>query len=321
MSSGRNFKANGKILLSGEYLVMQGALALALPLRLKQHLTVTPVQAAVLHWEAHDTGGQWFSAQIQLPDLNIITASDAVQAKQLVRWLKAAQTINPGFLNKAEGYDVITRLEFNRHWGFGSSSTLLYCIAQWAVIDPFKLHQSVSSGSGYDIACAGADRPLIYQLNQKKPVVSLSFFDPGFTPHLYLVYSGMKQQSDKEVENFRLASKEINSQVDVISEISLAMEREQDLTGFMKLMKEHELIIAGILGRDTVKSLKFSNFEGEIKSLGAWGGDFILAASIMEPVNVIKYFAEKGYHTILPFASTVAGLSSSAEMAEGRFQS
>ena len=38
-------------------------------------------------------------------------------------------------------------------------------------------------------------------------------------------------------------------------------------------------------------------FEGEIKSLGAWGGDFILASGINSP----SYFESKGYKTIVKF--------------------
>ena len=40
------------------------------------------------------------------------------------------------------------------------------------------------------------------------------------------------------------------------------------------------------------------DYEGQIKSLGAWGGDFILAAG---PVNSKKYFYDKGYNTVLNY--------------------
>ena len=47
-----------------------------------------------------------------------------------------------------------------------------------------------------------------------------------------------------------------------------------------------------------VKEIYFSDYSGEIKSLGAWGGDFILAAG---PINTKKYFEEKGYKTIFSY--------------------
>ena len=37
---------------------------------------------------------------------------------------------------------------------------------------------------------------------------------------------------------------------------------------------------------------------GEIKSLGAWGGDFILAAG---PSDSNKYFEKKGFKTVIRF--------------------
>ena len=309
MNSERTYRANGKILLTGEYLVIHGALSLALPLKLGQDFAVFRIGEPVLTWEAHDTSGVWFTAQIQLPVLNILKSSDSVIAHQLVSWLTAARALNSKFLYGTDGFHVRTTLDFDRQWGFGSSSTLIYCLAHWAGIDAFKLHKRVSGGSGYDVACAGADRPLLYQLRNDRPVVTFSSFSPSFAPQLYLIYLGQKQNSALEVGVFKHSLKDYSKEVESVSSITLAMENEQDLTGFMKLMKEHENILSKILERDTVKSLKFSNFDGEIKSLGAWGGDFILAASAMEPGDVNKYFADKGYHINLPFASSVAGLS------------
>ena len=45
--------------------------------------------------------------------------------------------------------------------------------------------------------------------------------------------------------------------------------------------------------------LAFKDFYGQTKSLGSWGGDFILASGDNETP---KYFKEKGYNTIIPFS-------------------
>ena len=50
-----------------------------------------------------------------------------------------------------------------------------------------------------------------------------------------------------------------------------------------------------------MKKLKFKDFKGEIKSLGAWGGDFILASGDDSP----SYFKSKGYKTIIKFDDMV----------------
>ena len=44
----------------------------------------------------------------------------------------------------------------------------------------------------------------------------------------------------------------------------------------------------------------FNDFNGEIKSLGAWGGDFAL---VIGDLNSVEYFKNKGYETIISFNS------------------
>ena len=57
--------------------------------------------------------------------------------------------------------------------------------------------------------------------------------------------------------------------------------------------------MATILKVPTIQSKLFSDYkDGVIKSLGAWGGDFILVTGNDESIN---YFEKKGYCTILRF--------------------
>ena len=56
-----------------------------------------------------------------------------------------------------------------------------------------------------------------------------------------------------------------------------------------------------MIKKTSVKKLKFQDFKGEIKSLGAWGGDFILASGLDSP----SYFKSKGYKTIIKFDDMV----------------
>jgi len=46
----------------------------------------------------------------------------------------------------------------------------------------------------------------------------------------------------------------------------------------------------------------FSDFSGSIKSLGAWGGDFVLVAHSENPT---AYFKEKGYEVIFSYHQMV----------------
>jgi hypothetical protein len=64
------------------------------------------------------------------------------------------------------------------------------------------------------------------------------------------------------------------------------------------LIFEHEKVLSIQLKKKMVKEIFFDDYEGEIKSLGAWGGDFIMAAG---PKNSKKYFNEKGFKTVFSF--------------------
>ena len=67
---------------------------------------------------------------------------------------------------------------------------------------------------------------------------------------------------------------------------------------FKSLIKEHEGILSKLLKRETAKDLYFKDYSGEIKSLGAWGGDFILAAG---DHNTKTYFNNLGYNIVFTF--------------------
>ena len=57
----QKYYANGKLLLTGEYLVLDGALALALPTKLGQSLTVEKTNGDNLIWESLDSKSYaWF---------------------------------------------------------------------------------------------------------------------------------------------------------------------------------------------------------------------------------------------------------------------
>ena len=55
------FKSNGKILLCSEYLVLEGAKAIALPSKLTQDLQVTKCQNKIIEWQSFDENNDlWF---------------------------------------------------------------------------------------------------------------------------------------------------------------------------------------------------------------------------------------------------------------------
>ena len=301
------YQAHGKFLLTGEYLVLRGALALALPLKLGQTLSVETRHGTSLQWDAHKPDGRWFSVTLDPENLEIIHCTDQNKAEKLAQILQAVKSLNP---NAFEGNDLkfTTRLDFDPNWGLGSSSTLIANLAQWADVNPYELLKLTFGGSGYDIACATAEGPIYYQLIDGKPQVDTIDFAPPFAEHLFFVYQGQKQSSSKEVKTFLEKTNPIDLQKDIeaVSEISRAVPKCETLDEFGLLMQCHERIIARCIGQTPVQK-RFPDFEGTLKSLGAWGGDFILAATEWDENQVKTYFKEKDLEVVFGYNDLILG--------------
>lgn len=59
-----------------------------------------------------------------------------------------------------------------------------------------------------------------------------------------------------------------------------------------------EQLIGEALNLPQVKTQLFSDFPGAVKSLGAWGGDFIMALASDSNFDTRGYFHENGYTTV-----------------------
>ncbi len=295
------YRGNGKLLLFGEYAVLDGAKALAIPTRFGQSMEVKPHRGSDLIWEAYDASGElWFEAQISLYDFSSIRTSDDRTSKFVQKLLKGAVRYNTEFLNNWNGFKVINRLEFNRDWGLGSSSSVIFNVAQWADVNPFHLHFYVSNGSGYDIACAGSEGPLTYQLLEDQLNYQEVDFDPGCSDQLYFVYTGKKQSSGDAIIHYSQQSKKRKALAEKISTITDIAAHCKGLKAFRSAMDEHEDIISKELGIEKIKD-RFKDFDGSIKSLGAWGGDFCMVASDMPAKDIKSYFKNHGLGTVIPY--------------------
>ncbi len=299
----KNFYAHGKLLLSGEYFVLDGAKALAIPTRFGQHLEVTQdsSEEGKLFWEALDEKGEQFlSVLFELTDFKALEKKGEVSHFLLQDILRAARAKNPEFLNQRANVRAVSRLEFHPGWGLGSSSTLVYNIASWAKVNAMDLFFNVLQGSGYDVACAGAKEAILYHLEGNQAVWREFCFEPPFAQQLYFVYLGKKQNSNEAVRKFRNAPHNAKV-IEQISTITERMIRAVTATEFRALMEEHETVVASALRLEKVKDLLFKDFPGSIKSLGAWGGDFMMALAEDKPFDTAKYFKEKGFGTVYLF--------------------
>ncbi|MBK7869695.1 MAG: GHMP kinase [Saprospiraceae bacterium] len=302
------FHSKGKLLLTAEYFVLDGALALALPTKLGQSLQVVENETKTITWKSFDADDNpWFQGIFDLPSGECLSCNDIETGNRLTKIFKAIQKQNPGFLQQFQGLQIETRLEFPRLWGLGTSSTLIANLAQWAGIDPFILLKNTFGGSGYDIACAQANGPILYQLDeQKRPTVkNRRMLFEMFAKRLYFIYLGKKQDSREGIARYREKVQGQPQLIDRISNLTLEFVECKDLSHFEVLIREHEAIVAETLELPRAKALYFQDFWGEVKSLGAWGGDFVLATSDRSAEETKFYFNEKGFETVIPFENLV----------------
>lgn len=300
-----SFYSHGKILLSGEYLVLDGALALALPTRKGQWLRVEPATAPGLRWTSRSPGGTpWFETHFS-PEELAAPAEGGFPAgvrERLLFMLRTARKQAPGFLEGPCALAVETRLEFPREWGLGSSSTLVSNLASWAGIDPYALLGETLGGSGYDLAAARHKGPLFYQLRDGQPAVADAPFAPGFAGQLFFVYLNRKQDSREGIRRYRQRPFDRQQAALEISSLTRQLAGAPDLGSFCRALERHEALLSGLLGLAPVKEALFPDYPGSLKSLGAWGGDFILATGAEKGH---EYFREKGYDTLVPYHEMV----------------
>jgi mevalonate kinase len=299
----QSFYSHGKLLLSGEYAVLDGATALAVPTRQGQWLHTFESGTDGLQWcSKNPDGTPWFTTRFEKGDfkegIKTSTFPPGIR-ERLLYILKTAIALNPEFAIELTGLRVETHLEFPKEWGLGSSSTLIANLGQWAQIDPYELLHATLGGSGYDIAAARSEGAFFYTLSAgKQPRVAPAFFDPPFADSLFFVYLNQKQDSREGIARYRKRPAPSKNVLGNISDLSRKMASATNLSLFREAIDAHEALMGAILGMPPIKSKWFLDYSGSIKSLGAWGGDFILATGNSEDMD---YFREKGYELIRPY--------------------
>ena len=297
----KKFYSNGKLLITGEYVVLDGAKALALPTKMGQNLVVTEInETDRIHWKSYDYDqSTWFESTLLISsiiDRKFKTEEESI-SKVLQNILFEAHLLNPEVL-LSKSFNVETNLTFPRFWGLGTSSTLINNVAQWFTIDAFELLKNSFGGSGYDIACAQNNSPLIYSLFDGKPIVEPINFIPDFKENLYFLYLNQKQNSKAAIATYYSKQQDIQDVKAEIDSITNEIASSINQIRFEYLLQKHEAILSDVLEMDTIQERFFSDFDGTIKSLGAWGGDFVMVVSNSNPK---KYFESKGFTTLLHY--------------------
>ncbi|TDD76344.1 GYDIA family GHMP kinase [Flavobacterium caseinilyticum] len=297
----KTFYSNGKLLITGEYLVLDGAKAFALPTKMGQNLIIEEGSNKEIIWKSYDADGSiWFEDTLLFSDISkeVNPENESVKAT-LTTILHEAFKLNPDFITNSDGYVISTELGFPKSWGLGTSSTLINNIAQWLQINAYTLLKNSFGGSGYDIACAQNETAIIYHLEQGNPVIENASFDPDFTDNLYFVYLNKKQSSKSAIAAYNINKKnDLAKTIAANDQITMAVLRATTLQSFAAAIEKHEIAMSSILEMQTIKESLFPDFDGVIKSLGAWGGDFVMAVAEENPT---QYFRSKGYKTVVPY--------------------
>lgn len=288
---------------------MDGAKALALPCRYGQTLTVEKISKPEIHWKSFDCEGDlWFEQIFQILNGKIVKpklskASNQDTSSRLQQVLNELILFNSDLFQES-GFSIETHLEFPQNWGLGSSSTLIVNLAKWAQINPYKLLSKTFGGSGYDVACAENNSPLCFQIvEDSHPKIEPVNFDPIFKTNLFFVHLNQKQNSREGIKHYR--NQDLSRKKDWIVQVSnltgnfLECRR---LSTFEDLIDEHESLLSSILNLPTVKQSRFPDYPKALKSLGAWGGDFILATGGETEKD---YFRNKGYSAILDYSEII----------------
>ena len=292
------FYSNGKILITGEYFVLNGALSLAVPTVYGQYLEINDNDSNIINWSSYNKNKEiWFKCELDKDSLKVKYSSSKEISeiiKELISYIREKES---NFL-KSNGSIISTELTFDKDWGLGSSSTLINNLSKFSGVDPYELNTKFFNGSGYDIACADSSSSLLYRLNDDKKEIKKINFKPSFRDKLHFIYLNKKQNSLDEIKSFR---EKINSKIGIteISDITKRIILCKDQLEFNSLIKEHENIVSKLTSKEKIKDKLFNDFDGEIKSLGAWGGDFILASALDK--NPTDYFKSKGFNTVLNY--------------------
>lgn len=286
--------AHGKLLLTAEYAVLDGALALAVPTVFGQKfsLETSLSDKTIVQWQSFDMNNQLWLETVY-PSEN--PHNEAELLHRIFDYIRAESSVFEGY-----SYKFNSKLEFPRNWGLGSSSTLMYFLGKVFKLNPYKLNELFFKGSGYDIACAGESSPIKFMRKDGGYYLTPTQIDWSFKSNVYFAYLGKKKNSRDAINHYR-NEKSSEAFINEVTSLTNSFLNTQSLKEFQKLIEQHELLLSDRLKTPTVKSLLFADLDGAVKSLGGWGGDFVMIATEWEEQRLKKYLSDKGIDILLAY--------------------
>ena len=282
-------------MLTSEYVAVDGALVLAIPTKLGQELffTENDDQKSLIHWQAYHQNQLWLDAKIDYKNWEIQETNNQKATEFILEVLRNVQNLSEIKFKSDVFYHLKTNLQFPSDFGLGSSSTLMSNLAEWAEIDAFILNEESLGGSGYDVAVAKEKSAVLYTRFPERTYHKINF-DPIFKDELIFIHLNQKQDTREGISHYK--SKPTSTElINDYSKLTEKIINSQNLEEFSQLMTIHEQKLSDFLGIPTVKEKYFQNCPGFVKSLGAWGGDFVLASKFGDYES---YFKKQGFSKI-----------------------
>lgn len=292
----------GKLMLTSEYVAVDGALVLAIPTKLGQELfyTENEDQNSLIFWEAYHQNQLWLKATIDYKNWKILETNDSKASEFILKTLKNVQNLSEIKLKNDTSYHIKTNLQFPSDFGLGSSSTLMNNLAEWAKIDPFILNEISLGGSGYDVAVAKEKSAVLYSRFPERVYETIDF-QPNFKDELIFIHLNQKQDTREGISHYK--SKPTSTElINDYSKLTKKIVNSQNLEEFSELMTIHEQKLSDFLETPTVKEKYFQDCPSFVKSLGAWGGDFVLASKFGDYQD---YFKKQGFSKIFSWKDLI----------------
>ena len=295
--------STGKLLLTSEYVILDGALALAVPTRLGQEFSCEENTTAPhrILWEAFHQNKPWLKIKINYKNWKIIETNIPSSAQFILKTLQIIQKLSLDKFKDKTSYHIKTNLQFPANFGWGSSSTLMVNLSRWANINAFELNEMALGGSGYDIAVAQEISAILYRLENNQRHIERLHYSPNFKNELILIHLNQKQDSREGINLYRSQTKS-QKLINDFSEITKDILYTKNIGDFTELMELHEKKLSNFLKLNTIKEKYFADCPSFVKSLGAWGGDFVLSTKFSDYKN---YFFERGFTTVLDYEDVV----------------
>ena len=289
----QHFFSHGKLLLTSEYVVLDGAKALAIPTKPGQDLSAEKIDdhRSLIHWETYREGKLWLKTCIDYKNLFVTETNIANASAFILKIFSTLKDMGSESLEADYSYILKSNVQFPENFGLGSSSTLMNNIANWGNVDAFALNDIALGGSGYDIAVAKAGAPIIYTRNGGNKTVETVNYSPGFKDQLLFVHLNKKQDSREGITMYKQMEKS-QDLIHYFSRLTEEVLESDNLEKFSLIMNEHEKTVSNFLKIPTVKEKYFENAPSFFKSLGAWGGDFILTSKFRDYES---YFLHNGF--------------------------